>query len=92
MSLDAGLQKQNRSLRVVIAYNNFAAGRRAMGVLANLGEQLGAGFDFFAPASRHKKKAITRIHQRVEVVTPVREKILGHHRSAPRKNHNARPS
>jgi hypothetical protein len=26
------------------------------------------------------------------VVTPVREKILGHHRSAPRKNHNARPS
>lgn len=182
-SLDTDSQDKNHPLRVVIAYDDLAAGKRAMRVMADLGQGLGddldfhplpwsfdllgdvdwrevaasdavnadiliiamnsagtlppaverwvattiaqmrgtnaavvalfgseenpdgagsarleaiqaaarlAGLEFFAPAPPHElDEAITHIHQRAEMVTPLLEEILHHQQPAPRWERNA---
>ena len=45
-NLDTDSQDKNHPLRVVIAYNDLAAGKRAMRVLADLGKRLGDDIEF----------------------------------------------
>ena len=44
--LEKGSSEMNLPLRVVIAYNDLAAGRRAMRLLSNLGKELGGDIEF----------------------------------------------
>jgi len=51
-----------------------------------------AGLDFFAPAPRQElDEAITRVHQRAEMVRPLFNDILPHH-SVPRREQHCKPS
>ena len=45
-NLEADSKEVTQGLRVVIAYNDLAAGRRAMGLLSELGRELGEEIEF----------------------------------------------
>ena len=79
----AAISRKQGTLAAVVALfgpeeNPDGAGSSRLEAIQTAAQR--AGLDFFAPTPRHElDEAITGIHQRAEMVTPVLEEILHHH-------------